>query len=127
MEEAFRAILLNASPVSAIVSGRINWGQTEGVAYPRVILTVIGDNGGHNLGGPDGLSVARVQVDCYAATYGGAKALGRAVRAALDGYIGNVFQGVFHAGSRDTREGGSNEADRPYRSSLDFVLSYNQS
>jgi len=47
------------------------------------------------------------------------------VRAVLDGYSGGGFQGVFLAGSRDTREGGTNEAERPFRVSLDFITHFN--
>ncbi|WP_439150833.1 DUF3168 domain-containing protein [Sulfitobacter sp.] len=128
MEEDFRALLTGAATVTAICGTRIEYGgNAQGAAYPRIALYVIGDNESHTMRGPDGLSVGRVQVDCYAMTYGGAKLLGRAVRAVLDGYSGGDFQGVFHAGTRDTREGGSNEATRPYKTSLDFITNFAQS
>jgi len=128
MEEEFRALLTGSAAVTAICGNRIEYGgNAQGAAYPRIALYTIGDNEDHNMKGPDGLSVGRVQVDCYATTYGGAKLLGRAVRAVLDGYKGGNFQGVFHAGTRDTTEGGSNEADRPFRSSLDFITNFAQS
>ncbi|WP_444459999.1 tail completion protein gp17 [Rhodobacter capsulatus] len=62
------------------------------------------------------MSRGRVQVDCYAESYGAAKRLSRAVRAALDGYSGGGFQGVFHAGTRD-----SHDSEAPFRVSLDFI------
>jgi len=126
MEEQFRAALLASSGVTAICGTRIDFGaNAQGAAYPRVVLWTIGDNEAHNLQAPDGHSVGRVQVDCYAVTYGQAKQLSRAVRAVLDGYSGGGFQGVFLAGSRDTREGGTNEAERPFRVSLDFITHFN--
>lgn len=126
MEEAFRSILLTASGVTALAGNRIDFGSNaQGAPYPRIVLWTISDAEGINLQGPDGHSEGRVQVDIYAASYGAAKQLSRAVRAALDGYSGSGFQGVFHAGTRDSREGGSNEADRPFRVSLDFITHFN--
>jgi len=125
MEEALRAILLATSGVTALVGTRVNWGgHPQGLALPAIVLTVISDNLGHRLNGPDGLAQGRVQVDCYAGTYGAAKLLSRAVLAALDSYRGGNFSGVFHAGSRDGREGGTNEADRPFRVSIDFMTNW---
>jgi len=74
--------------------------------------------------GPDHLLSARIQVDCYADTYGAAKAASRAATTALNGHRGGGFRGVFWEGARDSREGGSNEADRPYRVSLDFMVNW---
>ena len=126
MEEAFRAILHAASGVTNLApASRINFGgHPQGKPLPAIVLSVIGDNGGHTLKGADGLSVGRVQVDCYGDTYSGAKALSRAALTALDAYRGGSFSSIFHDGSRDSREGGSNEADRPYRVSLDFITNW---
>lgn len=126
MEEAIRARLLATAAVTALCGNRIDFGASgQGAAYPRVVLWTIGDAEGHNLQGPDGHSIGRIQCDVYALTYGASKQLSRAVRAALDGYSGNGFQGVFLASSRDTREGGSNDAERPFRVSLDFITHFN--
>ena len=126
MEEAFKAALLASSGVTALCGNRIDFGaNAQGAAYPRIVMWTIGDDEGRNLQGPDGHSVGRVQVDCYGATYASTKQVSRAVRAALDGYSGGGFQGVFLAGARDTREGGSNEAERPFRTSLDFITHFN--
>ena len=125
MEESFRAYLLATSAVTDICSTRINFGtHPQGQALPAIVLNTVDDADGHTLIGPDGLSQGRVQADCYATTYGGAKLLSRAVRAALDGYSGGDFSGVFLAGSRDGREGGTNEAERPFRVSLDFLTNW---
>ena len=122
MEEALLALLQSSAAVTAIVGGRINWGaHPQGAPLPGIVLTVIDDAEGHIYQGPDGLSQGRVQVDCWALTYDEAKACGRAVRAALDGHFGGMFLGMFLADQRDGREGGTNEADRPFRSSLDFL------
>ena len=125
MEEAIRAFLLATTAVTNICGTRINFGtHPQGLAYPAIVLNTIGDAEDHTLVGPDGLSQGRIQADCYATTYGGAKLLSRAVRAALDGYSGGDFSGVFLAGSRDDREGGGNEPDRNFRASLDFLTNW---
>lgn len=126
MEEEFRAILLEASGVTALCGDRINWGgHPQGQPGPYIVLWVVSDFEGHTLEGPDGMSAGRVQVDVYAGTYGQAKQLARAVRGVLDGYSDGGFQGVFLAGNRDTREGGTNDVERPFRVSLDFITIYN--
>lgn len=125
MEEIIRATLLASSGVTALVGTCVNFGtHPQGQPMPAIVLNTISDIGGYLIAEPDGMSEARIQVDCYAGTYGVAKLLSRAVNAALSGYSGNGIQGVFRAGSRDSREGGSNEADRPYRVSLDFTVTY---
>ena len=125
MEEQIRALLRSNVAVASHVARRVNWGaHPQGQPLPAIVLNTVSDLEGVTLSGPSGLSAARIQVDCYAPQSGGAKLLSRAVKKALHGYSGGGIQGVFHAGSRDSREGGTNEADRPYRVSLDFTLTY---
>ncbi|MCA0923001.1 DUF3168 domain-containing protein [Pseudooceanicola nanhaiensis] len=125
MEEELRARLLATASVTAICGTRINWGaHPQGAPWPGVILRVISDVEGHTLKGRNGVAHARVQIDCQADSYGGAKRLARAVRAALSGYRGGLLQAVLFADAREGREGGSNEADRPFRVSLDFFVHY---
>lgn len=123
MEEAFRALLVAALP--SIGATRINWGaHPQGLARPALVVNVVSGADGMTMQGPDGLLMARVQVDCYADSYTAAKTVSRTVIAALNGHRGGGFRGVFHASTRDGREGGSNEADRPYRVSLDFMVNW---
>jgi hypothetical protein len=125
MEEAFRALLLNASPITALVGNRISFNSaTQGAGFPYIVLHVIDDAEQHTYKGPDGLSQGRVQVDCYGTTYGQVKALSRAVRSLLDGYRGGQFSGIFHASTRDNREGGTNEPERPFTVQLDFLTKW---
>ena len=126
MEEQLRAILLASSGVTALApANRINWGaHPQGAGLPALVLNVVSDAEGLHLKGPDGLSQGRVQIDAYAVTYGGAKTLARAVRAVLHGYRGGGFRLVSHVATRDSREGGSNEAERPFRVSLDFTFAW---
>lgn len=127
MEEQFLALLTGSAAVTAMAGNRINFGSNvQKAPYPRIVMFTISDNENHTMRGPDGLSVGRVQIDIYALTYEQAKQLSRAVRAVLDGYSGGGFQGVFLAGTRDSREGGSNDAERPFRVSLDFITNFHQ-
>jgi hypothetical protein len=126
MEEALRALLAASSGVTAhVTAGRINWGaHRQGAGGPYIVLTVISGNEGLTMQGPDGLTAFRVQADVYAATYGAAKAAARAVIARLHGYRGGQFRLIEHADSRDSREGGTNEAERPHRVGLDFIVNW---
>lgn len=125
MEEEFRAFLLGTASVTNICGTRIDFGEyPQGQDSPLIVLNTISDTNGHDLKGPDGLQTGRVQVDCYGSTYGAAKLLSRAVKAALDGYLGGNFSGVFHEGTRDAHEGGTNENDSPFRVSMDFLTNW---
>lgn len=125
MEEQIRALLLNDSGVSSLAGSRVNFGtHPQGQPFPAIVLNTISDADDYTLQGPSGITEARIQVDCYGGTYGAAKLLSRAVRSLLGGYQGGALQGVFLAGSRDSREGGSNEAERPYRVSMDFMVRF---
>lgn len=126
MEEEFRALLTGSAAVTAIApSDRINFGEhPQGAALPALVMNTISDFEGLTMQGPDGLSEGRVQVDCYAATYPEAKGLSRAVRDVFHGLRAGGFRLVEHTDTRDSREGGSNEATRPYRVSLDFTTAW---
>ncbi|MDB6177935.1 DUF3168 domain-containing protein [Paracoccus sp. Z330] len=127
MEEALRAMLLADGTISSVVGGRVDWGEgMQGADLPAIVMQVVSSENQHSMQGPDGLFQSRVQIDAYAQNYGAAKRLQRAVLAALDGYHGGPMQGVFHAGSREGREAGTNEAERPYRVSMDFMTNWSE-
>lgn len=122
MEEEFRALLLNTSAITSFTGTRINFGShPQGDPLPAIVLNVISEIDDLHMQGADQFPEALVQVDCYAATYKAAKQVSRAVSAVLHGYRGGGFALVRQVGARDSREGGSNEAERPYRVSLDFT------
>ena len=125
MEEQIRALLKANTAVAAIVSDRVDYGtRPQGKPLPALVLNTISDTEGYTLSGPNGVSASRLQIDAYADTYRAAKLLSRAVRSLLSGYQNGALQGVFHVSSRDSREGGSNEAERPYRVSMDFMVHF---
>lgn len=122
MEADLRALIIGASGVAA---NRVNWGQDPAdLRGSYIVLHLIDWLEGHTQQGPDGLNRSRVQVDCYALTWGAARTLGGAVKAALDGYRGGVFRGIFADGMRLTREGGANAGEATYRASLDFIVNW---
>jgi hypothetical protein len=101
MEELIRARLLASGGVTSLAGSRVDFGgNPQGTANPRVCMWTISDAEGLTISGPDGFSPGRVQVDCYGDTYSSAKALARAVRAALDGYADGALQLVTMAGFR---------------------------
>lgn len=125
MEQDIRALLLAASGVTDICGTRINFGANpQGAALPAIVLNTVSDVQGVVLTAPEGHAEARVQVDCYASTYGAAKTLANAVRSRLTGYAGGDIQGVFQASSRDYRDGNTTDPDRPYRVSADYTIIY---
>ena len=128
MEQELRAILTSTAAITALVpAARIAWGGIpQGSALPYVVLWLIGGEDGAHMNGPNDLFEGRVQVDCYGLTYASATAVAAEIKSTLHFYRGGGFQGVFHAGTRTSREGGTNEADRPYQASLDFTLAWRQ-
>jgi hypothetical protein len=127
MEEAIIARLLGESGVAAIVTTRIFPGsRPQGSALPAIVLNRISGGPEYADDGEVGLEQARIQIDCWAATYGEAKLLARAVTAclsAVEGTVGaTVFQSIELDIERDLREGGSAAADYPYRTALDFLI-----
>lgn len=96
----------------------------QGIARPHVVLNVITDAEGITMNGPNGLFEGIVQIDVYSDTRAVAKTLSRTIRDLLHGYKGGGFSLITHDRTRDTREGGSNEAERPYRVSMDFTTGW---
>lgn len=122
MEEAFRTILLLSTAVTSRVEQRIYWGiRPSGQPLPAIVLNVVNDMGEPTLDGP-GPSEARIQVDCYAATYRDVKLLAREVRDLLDCRQDNTFQGIFLVGLRDLPE--TDGATIVHRVSMDFKTTY---
>ena len=126
MEEQLRALLLASSGVTSLVpAARINWGEhPQGTGTPYLHLMTVSGAEGLHLKGRDGLSEFRVQIDACAPAYPQAKQVSRAVIAALHGHRSGGLRLVSHVATRDSREGGTNEAERLFRVSLDFTISW---
>lgn len=126
MEEDFLALLRGSAGVLAYVPATsMSVGDlVQGRPDPRIVCQEVSGAEGYTHGGKDGLRSGRMQVDCYGRSYAEAKAIARAVEATAHTYRGGRFGGIFQQSARDDREGGANEADRPFRISLDFMTNW---
>ena len=127
MEKEFRAILAADPAVTALVGTRIEWGtKAQGSGFPALVLNVISDAEGYHMQGPNNLYEGRVQVDAYGLTYGAAKEVSKAVVAVLHCYRGGGFRLITHVSTRDGQEGGTNEAERPFRVGMDYTTAWKE-
>jgi hypothetical protein len=127
MEEALIARLLGVEAVSGMVATRVYPGsRPQGSALPAIVLNRISGGPLYADDGEVGLEQARIQVDCWAATYAGAKLLARRVAASLSAFEGTVGETTFQLIEldieQDLREGGGDSADYPFRTALDFLV-----
>lgn len=126
MEEHVISTLLGNVPLAGFVGTRIYWGLApQGAALPYVTLQVISGSPDYASTGTTGVVEARIQVDCYGATYGQAKRTLRAAQTALKNYkrlSGTpIVQGVFLDGERDFSER-RNDATIVHKASSDFFI-----
>jgi hypothetical protein len=128
MEEALVDWLLGSASVNTFVTNpsAITWVQRKrGLPLPSLVLTVVSRLPDVAMSGRTGLAQARVQFDCYAATYKAAKGLARAVGdrlAEIRNDDGDALQGAFPEGERDGFETETGGAGDLYRVSLDFII-----
>ena len=125
MEEAIINRLLATAGVTALVGTRVYPGaRTQGSALPALVFNRISGVRDYTMTQASGLVESRVMVDVWAASYGAAKTLARAARAALSGISGTFsgieIQGVFLDGERDSFEGEAPK--RLFRVSMDFKV-----
>jgi hypothetical protein len=123
MHAALRTHLLGDATIVGLAGGRVNWGShPQAATQPYAVLTTISGNEGVTLESRNGLARTRVQVDCYGTAYKQALDLAQAVQNRLFGYRSGSIRLVEYLTTRDFREGGNNEADRPFRVSMDFLV-----
>jgi hypothetical protein len=126
MEEALVAYLLANAGLAGLVGTRVYWVERpQAEQLPALTLTKISAPRAYTMKGSAGLVAARVQVDCWAETFGTAKLVARSLVAAIGGRrfdAGGVsFRGVFVEDENDTSEprpGGG----RMSRTRLDLLL-----
>lgn len=83
-EQQLRAALVGHAGVTALVGARVYpLLIPEGTPLPCVTYQRVSGTPENTLEGHSGLEEVMVQVDCWSATYGGAKALAKQVRAAM--------------------------------------------
>jgi hypothetical protein len=129
MEEALIAKLLADGGVSGLVGTRVYpVARPQGSLLPAIVLATVSNVPVYTNDGEAGIAEARVQIDCWGATYGSVKAAARAVTASLSAFFGTVddavFQYVLLDGERDSRESGSNAPEYLFRTQLDFRVWY---
>ena len=125
METALLAKLLATAGVTALVSTRINWARRpQGEPLPCIVLHRIDGSPDVHHGGASGLLDSRVQVDCWGASYKTAKAIARAVEAAVTAQTftqGAVrFDVILLVDERDSTF--DEKPDTLFRTSLDLTV-----
>lgn len=93
---------------------------------PYVVMQIVSGLSDYHMQGPSGYVVNRIQIDCYAETYTGAKATARAVRNILSGHKGGVIQGAFLDAERDLPAADAGEVTNLFRTSLDFMIHHSE-
>lgn len=131
MEAALIGIVLADAAIAALVSTRVNWVERpQGEPLPAIVLGRIGGSRDYHTQGASGLVESRIQGDCYATTYAGAKSVARALIALLSGYRGTTgdieFKGAFVDGERDFREADPNGSEKLHRVSVDFIIHHSE-
>lgn len=124
MEAALIAKLLATAGVTALVSTRINWSRRpQGAALPAIVLQRISGTPDVHHAGASGLVVSRVQVDCWAASYGSAKAVARAVETAITAQTFTQGATRFDVILIDSERDDSTDETTPlFRTSLDLMV-----
>lgn len=127
MEEGIIARLLATSGVEALVSTRVYPGRRpQASALPAIDLGRVSGAPVYSNDGETGLERARIEINCWAATYTSAKTVARAVKAALSAFFGEAgginFQYILLDTERDLPETGANQAEYLHRTSLDFIV-----
>ena len=124
MEAALIAKLLATAGVTALVSTRINWSRRpQGAALPAIVLHRVSGLPDVHHAGASGLVVSRVQVDCWAASYGSAKAVARAVETAITAQTFTQGAVRFDVILIDSERDDSTDETTPlFRTSLDLMV-----
>lgn len=124
MEAALIAKLLATAGVTNLVSTRINWSRRpQGAALPAIVLHRVSGTPDVHHAGASGLVVSRVQVDCWAASYGSAKAVARAVETAVTAQTFTQGATRFDVILIDSERDDSTDETTPlFRTSLDLMV-----
>jgi len=127
IEEALYSKLSNDAGVSGLVSTRVFPNlMPQNPTYPLLVYTRVSGPRIHSHDGSSGLAHPLFQIDSWAETYAGVKALAEKVRLALQGFSGTVatvvINGILFEGDRDLYEDGVEE----FRVSSDYRIWHNE-
>ena len=125
MEASLVAYLLAQTSLTDLSGQRITWARRDqGGALPCIVLHRIDGLRDYHHAGASGLITSRVQVDCWAATFGAAKGLARAQEAVVSG--GRFTQGAIRFDAiliADERDDSDDLNGTPiFRTSLDLMI-----
>lgn len=128
LEQVFRAHIAGNAGVSAIVGSRIYPNEApESATYPFIVYQ--GVDSTEALVKPNVATVRlvkkRIQVDCYARTYGQCKDLEAAVKAAAYAFDSSVSSAVVLTRVVDAVDGGDEDEDIQ-RVSIDLSILFNE-
>lgn len=125
VEAVLQRIIVNDPAVSALIGSRLYPNIIpQGTPNPAMTYQQISGPRGHDMDGAIGLTKARYQINCWAASYAKAKELAEAVRLTLDGYSSSgTIKVIFLANEGDLpkTKPGLDQLTR-YGKRLDFFL-----
>lgn len=91
MESALRTYILAGTAVADLVGTRMYPGKMpQEPTLPLLVYQRVSGPREHDMNGAAGIANPRIQIDAWATTYAGTKALATAVRKRLDGYSGDT-------------------------------------
>jgi len=91
LEEAIKSRLTTFAGLTALIGTRAYpTRMPQNPVYPNLVFTEISNIPDYVMGGQSGIARARYQIDCYADSVSGVKALAEQVRLALSGFRGTV-------------------------------------
>jgi len=91
LRQAVYARLSGSSAITAIVGTRIYFGALpQSAQLPALTFWVVTRPHGHNLGGSDGISAARIQVSAWSFAESSSDQLVQAIRDRFDGFTGTI-------------------------------------
>ena len=126
MEEALTSIL------SGVAGGRRYWVRAPQSlsTRPYIVMHRVSGNRDMHLTGPSRYLQSRVQLDIYDETYGGTKAVARAVRDAVSGFVGTIggvqIQRINIDSERDLPVDDVGEITNLYRTSIDILIHHDE-
>ena len=98
----------------------------SGTAFPNAVYQRVSTRRDATLGGPNGQSLARLQLDVYAKTHLQARAIADAVRVALDGFRGTQSGVVIQDAYLENEHDLFDEQTGIYRIILEFQIRFEE-
>jgi hypothetical protein len=119
--------IIATSAVEALVQQGVYPGRRpQASALPAIDVNTISGAPLYTNDGESGLASARVEINCWGATYTSAKQLARAVKASLSAFVGEAgtitFRNILLDAERDFSETGRNQAEYLFPTNLDFIV-----